>query len=465
MLSSILYPLSSILTRSPLHLLIWSLLLWGLVVALTVVALWPALWVSPIDALRHLRDGVEVEGAQPHMLGNFFLGEPVDAPGLLFYPAALALHLFPRTMLGLAPLLWLWPRTPPRQRRTLAMLAGFVVVFVVAMSLFPKKFDRYLIPVFPAINILAAYGLAREAARVSRPIRQFSARLGLRPRHITQGRLLLLSGATLLTTVWLGDYSIASFNPLLGGLAAGANTFLVGWGEGLEQAAAWLNQQPDITGVLIVSTSTRPLQPYLRPGAQAITPSGAELPAQAGYVVIYIRDIMRGPLGPPFDRYFERETPLYVVRIAGVEYSWIYQVAPPVPALRPADFGADIHLRGFEQLDLPRRATPMLLKLFWETLDAPTADYTLFAHLIGPDGQRYAQTDLPYPTSRWGARRYVTTDLLIELPAGAPPGPYRLVIGLYDPVSLQRLPLVAPEPSDPALDGPDALLLTQLRCR
>jgi 4-amino-4-deoxy-L-arabinose transferase-like glycosyltransferase len=123
--------------------------------------------VSPIHAIQQLRDGVEIEGAQPHMLGNFFLGQSVDAPSLLFYPTALALHLFPRTLLGLPPLLWLWRSTPRRDQRTLATLAGFVVLFVAAMSVFPKKFDRYLVPVFPAINILAAYGLARETARVS----------------------------------------------------------------------------------------------------------------------------------------------------------------------------------------------------------------------------------------------------------------------------------------------------------
>ncbi len=208
--------------------------------------------------------------------------------------------------------------------------------------------------------------------------------------------------------------------------------------------------------MVTVSTSTRPLQPYLRPGAQSVTPSGPDLPEHAGYVVIYIRDVMRGPPVPPFDRYFGRETPLFVVRIADVEYVWIYQVAPPVAIPRPADFGPDIHLRGFEQIDKLRPGTPTLFKLFWETRQAPTVDYTLFAHLIGPDGQRYGQTDLPYPTSGWGERRYVSSDLPIELSADAPPGPYQLVIGLYDPASQQRLPLAAPEPIDEALDGPHA---------
>ncbi len=136
-------------------------------------------------------------------------------------------------MLGLAPLLWLWRSTPPRTRRTLAALLAFVVLFIVAMSIFPKKFDRYLVPVFPAINILAAYGLVREADKIAQMTRRFSDRIGLRPGHILQGQLIAVSGAALLTTIWLGDYSIAAFNPLLGGLSTGSNTFLVGWGEGL----------------------------------------------------------------------------------------------------------------------------------------------------------------------------------------------------------------------------------------
>jgi 4-amino-4-deoxy-L-arabinose transferase-like glycosyltransferase len=442
-----------------------TLLAWCAIVAVTTVALWPALWVSPIRAFQQISDGVTIEGAEPHELGNFFLGQEVDAPGPLFYPVALVLHLFPRAIGGLLLLLWAWRSALPRTRRTLATLAGFVVAFIVAMSAFPKKFDRYLVPVFPALDILAAYGLAWAAARLPSSVRRFSARFSLRPRYVVGMRLAAVSIITLFSTAWWGDYSIAAFNPLLGGLTIGANTFLVGWGEGLEQVAAWLNQQPDITGVLTVSTTTRPLQPYLRAGAQAITPQESELPEKAGYVVIYIRDVMRGALSPPFDQFFEREMPVYTVRIAGVDYAWIYQVPPPIAFPRPADFGAAIHLRGFSRLDPPQRKAPMTIKLFWETYNTPAADYTLFAHLIGPDDKIYAQTNPPYRTSQWGIDRYVTTELPIELPESAPGGIYRLTIGLYNPISQQRLSLRAPELPDPTVDGPDALVLTEMFLR
>ena len=81
------------------------------------------------------------------------------------------------------------------------------------------------------------------------------------------------------------------------------------------------------------------------------------------------------------------------------------------------------------------------MELFWEIREKPASDYTLFAHLLGPDGRHYTQADLPYPTSQWSANRYVTTELNMLLPGNIPSGTYQLVIGLYDPLNGTRLPV------------------------
>ncbi|NTU84127.1 MAG: glycosyl transferase, partial [Chloroflexales bacterium] len=82
-----------------------------------------------------------------------------------------------------------------------------------------------------------------------------------------------------------------------------------------------------------------------------------------------------------------------------------------------------------------------------------------------PDGRRYAQIDQPLTTSQWAAGRYVATELPFPIPADAPPGAYRLLVGLYDPATGQRLPLRGATAADPALSGPDALELLQLSVR
>nr|MDQ2997732.1 hypothetical protein [Chloroflexota bacterium] len=276
------------------------LALWAALAAATVFALWPALWASPLQAYAQLQVGVAIEGAQPHMLGNFFLGREDDAPGMLFYPLALVLRLTPWTLLGLLllPIAWHRMRALAPARRDLALLALYVIVFVAAMSVFPKKFNRYIEPVFPALDILAAVGLLGVGGwglGVGRLLGRESPIAGRPALSLSKGRSSVAIGLVgTITVVAIANiafwhpYEIAAYNQALGGARAGAHAFLTGWGEGLEQAADWLNQQPDITGVRVATTQPGALQPYMRDGAQAVAASD-QLPDHTGYLVVYVR--------------------------------------------------------------------------------------------------------------------------------------------------------------------------------
>jgi 4-amino-4-deoxy-L-arabinose transferase-like glycosyltransferase len=455
---------------------LWSiarpLSLWAALVLLTIVALWPALWAGPLRAIEQVRVGVVAEGAEPHMQGNFFLGRADDSPGLLFYPLALALRLTPWTLLGLLllPIAWHRMRAIAPARRDLALLALYVIVFVAAMSVFPKKFNRYIEPVFPALDVLAAVGIVGVGGWVL-GIRDWG--LGIKKKRGSQSPISnpqsqfrgilasVITIAAVANVAYWHPYEIAAYNQALGGARAGAYAFLTGWGEGLEQAADWLNAQPDITGVRVATTQPGALQPYMRDGAQAVAAS-EQLPDHTGYLVVYVRST-QGLVWPPFDQFYPAAVPLHIVQIHGVDYAWIYQAPPPITQSQPADFGDQIQLRGLRWDGAAKPGQPLALQLAWQVRAAPPADYTLFAHLIGPDGRRVAQADLPFPTSSWRAGRYPITDLPLPLPADVPAGTYRLVIGLYDPSNGRRLALRATPPPDPALDGPDALVLTEIK--
>jgi hypothetical protein len=379
---------------------------------------------------------------------------------------ALALRLTPWALLGLLLLLRRRVWALVYAHADLVALACFIVMFIAALSLSPKKFNRYLIPAFPAIDILAAVGLTTildfRLQIADWEIRK--SKIGYPQWVNLKSKILigLIASLALANAAWWHPYGIAYYDPLLGA-QAGASTFLTGWGEGLDQVAVWLNQQPDITGVVTASTSTVTLRPYLRHGVQADTPEGA-LPDHAGYVVVYIRHAQQGGLWPPFDQFYQHATPLQTIQIHGIEYARIYQVPPPVEQLRPAAFGTTISLYGFDLEGIVQRGESFALKLTWEALQRPSDDYTLFAHLIGPDGQRYAQADVPYTTSGWQPGRFVTTELPLDLPKDAPGGTYHLFIGLYDPDSGQRL-LLSNTSIGPALDGSNALMLEQSQVR
>ena len=73
------------------------------------------------------------------------------------------LRTSPLTLLGLA-LAPLALRAARQERRTLLALGGYALLFGLAVSIGAKKFDRYLLPIWPALEIIAAAGLTAGGA-------------------------------------------------------------------------------------------------------------------------------------------------------------------------------------------------------------------------------------------------------------------------------------------------------------
>ena len=88
--------------------------------------------------------------------------------------------------------------------------------------------------------------------------------------------------------------------------------------------------------------------------------------------------------------------------------------------------------------------------LAWRPQKPLEAAYTFFVHLIGPDGQIVAQRDQPplqgfYPSDRWLPGLAFQDSYSLTVATDAPPGQHRLLIGLYDPATGERLPLLKDE--------------------
>jgi hypothetical protein len=101
----------------------------------------------------------------------------------------------------------------------------------------------------------------------------------------------------------------------------------------------------------------------------------------------------------------------------------------------------------------------ILLSLRWESLRPVDYNYQVFVHLLNESGEKVAQRDgqpvqWMRPTSTWQAGERVIDRYGIPLPTDLPPGMYSIVVGLYDPVTGQRLPVSA-GPGDFAIElGP-----------
>ena len=87
------------------------------------------------------------------------------------------------------------------------------------------------------------------------------------------------------------------------------------------------------------------------------------------------------------------------------------------------------------------------LTLHWQVTGKMDRDYTVFVHLVDEQGSIVAQGDGPpmenaYPTSFWGIGEYLADDHQIIVPTDAKPGGGRILVGLYDPSTGARLPIL-----------------------
>ncbi|NJN65435.1 MAG: phospholipid carrier-dependent glycosyltransferase [Chloroflexaceae bacterium] len=317
---------------------------WLLSGGAVVWALWPAMWVAPHDAIASVINEVLANGGQPHESGNFFMGQPVADPGWLFYPVVVLWRSTPMTLIGLV-LLPLALRRSREERRVLLVLGGFMLLFGIAMSLLPKKFDRYLLPVWPPLEILAAVGLMTlSGGRAWDWAWTWIGRQTWPPERRAAAVRWLVALLLAITLGWYHPYYLAYFNPLLGGGTVAPHVLLVGWGEGMEQVGAWLRTRPDLARSPVMSWDPRTLEPFVPVRVVELNEIHAAEPAS--YAVRYSRGFQRTP-DAPAEVFVQQTPPLYTVRIHGIDYAQVYQPVRPFTEPVGAMFGTGLRLHGF----------------------------------------------------------------------------------------------------------------------
>ena len=286
-----------------------DLALWLAVALATVVALWPAVWaLGPVEVLGRAVAFTRDTGGQPDEVGSFFLGTVGSDPGPFYYPVATLLRLSPFVVIGLLALLVLGRRLSRAARTRAGWLVVFALGFAAMMTLGPKKFDRYLLPIFPALVALAALGWSLVAARLRAPLARAALGVGL----------VVLAAWPLASTY---PYPLAYYNPLLGGGAVAQRSVMVGNGEGLDQAARWIAAQPAAEDLWIAAHSFDILAAMI-PGQGEPLREG--VPTDADYVVTYGRRIQMQRWGRSLEQYFQANPPVFTVWINGIEYVRIH---------------------------------------------------------------------------------------------------------------------------------------------
>ncbi len=420
------------------------LALWGAVAALVFVALWPAMWVQPLENLRAIFAAAEESAAEGHSKDVYFAGEVVAGdPGWYFYPVVYLWRTTPVTLLGLlwAGAAWIVARRrdEPAARGTVATnalwLALYALAFTVFMTFGSKKFPRYLLPTYLPLDLVAGVGWCALASWIAARLAQPAWRGGLLA-GIVGGAVAAQAALALLHFPYYFTY----YNPLLGGSRAAPATMMIGLGEGLDQAARYLNALPDAAQLTVAS--------WYRGGSFNYIFEGHDLDLEAfyaaDYAVLYAHQWQRGVPTEQMLDYFATLTPVHTVTLHGLDYAWVYDLRAAPPPAYFTDWAGAIRLVETQIAPQSARAGEQVVVRFrLYTLANLDRNLNVVARLVDAEGNEVGRSEgWPFgsPTSTWQPGEIYVDGHVFDLPADLAPGYLRVELGFYDAEARALIP-------------------------
>ena len=439
-------PRRKMLWRGGLQLVVYSVI--------TFIACWPITWTLPQEALMRMLNLALEYSQQGHELPLFFMGKTIEDPGALFYPVSLLMRATPATLFGVVGAwLALWygwgPMRASKTKLTLTTLLMFVVVYLVAITLSQKKMDRYLLPIMPVLAVIAAVGWASVATAIGQALRRAWKRTNIArvSEFAMVGVVLLLLHGSF--SVANAPYYLTYYNPLIGGSRTASQVMMIGWGEGLDAAAHWINQQPLTMHRVVAWYGEGPLSYYLNPTIEVLPfyadgDTTDEYWFNADYAVLYINQWQRANPSRDIIDYFTAQTPAHTVNFAGLDLVRIYALRdmppPEVTSLHRMSttrWQDEIELAGYyleNETVFPDEDVPFAL--YWRASNTIAQDYTLELTLTNATGSALWQTTRSpagIETSDWPVGKLWRDAYTLEIPAQIAPGNYALVARLHTP--------------------------------
>lgn len=386
---------------------------------LTCWLLFPALWAGPVAVWAKM-SSTSNRHIEEALRPTFFLGQTSFAPGPLFYPVTLSFRLSPVVLAGGLLALCLGLRAfvkrqdqTPWSRLPTWIFPAWAVLFLLAISLAAKKFDRYALPVILPLILWAALGwttLPFTRARLAKRLVP----------------LLLVIQALFL--LWFLPYPLTAVNLLLGGPGVAQNVMDVGWGEAISQAGHWLAARPGVADQTAVSSMAPALAPFF-PGKTVPAESGSR---QADYIITPAD-------GPGLELAGEGAVLLHTIRLNGRDQARIYQQVDPEPALDAQPLSSRLTFGQAVQLLGAAAAGPEALTVAvrWQLVLPTASRYTVKLALQDEQGIVWAGSEQPllndvyfYP-EHWPDGETPLVRYRLPLPAGLPPGRYTVALSLF----------------------------------
>ncbi len=448
----------------------------------TFFVCWPAMWVLPVDAVRTILSVGMKYASEGHAKGNYFLGIVSNDPGVFFYPLTWLLRSSPVAWVGLLALVWMGIRcltgrtfvieseldandafasgsVPSVSHRAGLTRAGmhsnvapvlwllliYTILYTIFMTFGEKKQDRYLLPIYPILTTFAAAGIVSLVWWLEGKVAQHP--WGMRTVFPVLSVMIMGLQGFLVAANY--PYYFTYYNPLLGGIRAAQHMVTIGWGEGLDLAAAYLNQKPNAEHLRVAAWYQSTFAPFFK--GEAISYSKEKGKALSGdYVLFYINQLQRRFPDEELFRYFERRyQPEASISLHGIPYVLIY----PGPGMQHyVEDRVDEHRRnyrgiaallGWDWLGVADGDHPTVdaggtlrFRLYWEYL-GKRPEEKFFFRLLDEKGNRVVEA-LSHPLldengdpTSWRKGQIIVEEGELRMPPDVTLGEYQLQIGFY----------------------------------
>ncbi len=401
---------------------------------LLAILLFPALWTTPGQVLQ-LAGGNANRHFTEALRPTFFLGQVAYDHGLLFYPVALAWRIGPVITLGLLALAVFVFRRDGRNNlplKTAFIFMLWTLFFIGLIAMTAKKFDRYALPVIPALTVLAVIGWG------------YWLRLGDRWGRFV---LFLLMGLQVLYLLFVLPYPLSAYNPLLGGPFTARQVLPIGWGEGISSAGKWLSNIADVEQKSAVSGIAPSLAPFFA-GQTLQAEDRKQL--EADYIILTANSWQNDP------QYVEQLTDgldlLHIIRFGGLDQSWIYSNPfPKSEDLTFTDLSIPISFDGKIKMlsqDLQVTDGEVRFTARWAR-QSPVGRYLVKLRVVDENGNLWNEFETAllnevyfYPEN-WSPGETPAVTYEMDFAPTTPPGQYNLELSLVDEVTGAQLPITA----------------------
>lgn len=451
-----------------------ALLGWGIVALGAFFALWPAMWTRPLFALEWIIKNIRSVNSLPHPTTGHFWGDQESDQNSFYYLVVFPYHLTPLVTVGVVAGLGLigaglsarWRKIESWAAQILPLALGlvaYIVFFIAPVSLISRRGDRYILPVYFAAGLLAVLALWWLVTWLKRQLPAFFNRLNLTATGLVGVAVLVQASLVLL----YHPYYLAYYNPLLGGGRTAPYQVNIGWGEGLDLAARYLNDLNKEEPPQVAAWYSNQFAPYYHGPTIDLSNQSATLTGE--YTVFYINQVQRGFPSREILAYFRQREPLQVIKLGGIEYAWIYpgpiiSQTPPQNYTFPVEviLGGGARLMGLDAAQTSMPADRFVSKpdmsappyfygqelpglpvtLYWETVAQINGEHNIYIRLVDDQGNNWGQVDRLilagiWRPDRWYSGYYLRDEYKLPIDPATPPGTYHLEVGMYDFVTGQ----------------------------